>query len=151
MIEIVDTRLEHIDDIAELEKQCFSVPWTSEQLASQLTDNMHICLAAVDGEGRTVGYVGLMYVLDEGYISNVAVAPAHRREGIGGMLLDTLRERAEEKGLAFLTLEVRQTNEPAKSLYKKHGYVEVGLRKGYYAKPTEDAILMTLFLSEEEK
>ncbi len=151
MIEIVDTRLEHIDDIAELEKQCFSIPWTSEQLASQLTDNMHICLAAVDGEGRTVGYVGLMYVIDEGYISNVAVAPAHRREGIGGMLLDTLRERAEEKGLAFLTLEVRQTNEPAKSLYKKHGYVEVGLRKGYYAKPTEDAILMTLFLSEEEK
>lgn len=151
MIEIVDTGFEHIDDIAELEKQCFSIPWTSEQLASQLTDNMHICLAAVDGEGRTVGYVGLMYVLDEGYISNVAVAPAHRREGIGGMLLDTLRERAEEKGLAFLTLEVRQTNEPAKSLYKKHGYVEVGLRKGYYAKPTEDAILMTLFLSEEEK
>ena len=151
MIEIVDTQLEHIDDIAELEKQCFSIPWTSEQLASQLTDNMHICLAAVDGEGRTVGYVGLMYVLDEGYISNVAVAPAHRREGIGGMLLDTLRERAEEKGLAFLTLEVRQTNEPAKSLYKKHGYVEVGLRKGYYAKPTEDAILMTLFLTEEEK
>ncbi len=151
MIEIVDTGLEHIDDIAELEKQCFSIPWTSEQLASQLTDNMHICLAAVDGEGRTVGYVGLMYVLDEGYISNVAVAPAHRREGIGGMLLDTLRERAEEKGLAFLTLEVRQTNEPAKSLYKKHGYVEVGLRKGYYTKPTEDAILMTLFLSEEEK
>lgn len=151
MIEIVDTHLERIDDIAELEKQCFSIPWTSEQLASQLTDNMHICLAAVDGEGRTVGYVGLMYVLDEGYISNVAVAPAHRREGIGGMLLDTLRERAEEKGLAFLTLEVRQTNEPAKSLYKKHGYVEVGLRKGYYAKPTEDAILMTLFLSEEEK
>ncbi len=151
MIEIVDTGLEHIDDIAELEKQCFSIPWTSEQLASQLTDNMHICLAAVDGEGRTVGYVGLMYVLDEGYISNVAVAPAHRREGIGGMLLDTLRERAEEKGLAFLTLEVRQTNEAAKSLYKKHGYVEVGLRKGYYTKPTEDAILMTLFLSEEEK
>lgn len=151
MIEIVDTGLEHIDDIAELEKQCFSIPWTCEQLASQLTDNMHICLAAVDGEGRTVGYVGLMYVLDEGYISNVAVAPAHRREGIGGMLLDTLRERAEEKGLAFLTLEVRQTNEPAKSLYKKHGYVEVGLRKGYYTKPTEDAILMTLFLSEEEK
>lgn len=151
MIEIVDTGFEHINDIAELEKQCFSIPWTSEQLASQLTDNMHICLAAVDGEGRTVGYVGLMYVLDEGYISNVAVAPAHRREGIGGMLLDTLRERAKEKGLAFLTLEVRQTNEPAKSLYKKHGYVEVGLRKGYYAKPTEDAILMTLFLSEEEK
>lgn len=150
MIEIVDTGLEHIDDIAELEKQCFSIPWTSEQLASQLTDNMHICLSAVDGEARTVGYVGLMYVLDEGYISNVAVAPAHRREGIGGMLLDTLRERAEEKRLAFLTLEVRQTNEPAKSLYKKHGYVEVGLRKGYYTKPTEDAILMTLFLSEEE-
>ena len=151
MIEIVDTRIEHIDDISELEKLCFSMPWTREQLEAQMTNPMHVFLAAQDGDGRTVGYVGLMYVLDEGYISNVAVSPAHRREGIGDMLLDALRERAEEKKLAFLTLEVRQSNEPAKSLYKKHGYVEVGLRRNYYAKPTEDAVLMTLFLSEEEK
>ncbi len=151
MIEIVDTRIEHIDDISELEKLCFSMPWTREQLEAQMTNHMHVFLAAQDGDGRAVGYVGLMHVLDEGYISNVAVSPAHRREGIGDMLLDALRERAEEKKLAFLTLEVRQSNEPAKSLYKKHGYVEVGLRRNYYAKPTEDAVLMTLFLSEEEK
>ena len=151
MIRIVDTRPEHIDAILEIEKQCFSVPWTRDQLTAQLSDYMHVLLAAEDENGMAVGYVGLMYVLDEGYISNVAVSPVHRREGIGDMLLKTLRERAEEKKLSFLTLEVRQSNEPAKSLYKKHGYVEVGLRRNYYTKPTEDAVLMTLFLSEEEK
>ncbi len=151
MIRIVDARPEHIDAILEIEKRCFSVPWTHDQLTAQLSDYMHVFLAAEDENGMAVGYVGLMYVLDEGYISNVAVSPVHRREGIGDMLLKTLRERAEEKKLSFLTLEVRQSNEPAKSLYKKHGYVEVGLRRNYYTKPTEDAVLMTLFLSEEEK
>ena len=149
MVRIVDTRAEHIDDILRIEQQCFSLPWTREQLTAQLTDSMHVFLAAEDEEGRAVGYVGLMYVLDEGYISNVAVSPDRRREGIADMLLDELR--AEAENLSFLTLEVRLGNVPAQSLYKKHGYVEVGRRKGYYSLPKEDAVLMTCFLSEEEK
>ena len=112
---------------------------------------MHIFLAAEDENGRVVGYVGLMYVLDEGYISNVAVSPSRRREGIADMLLAELYARAKEKKLSFLTLEVRESNIPARSLYKKHGYTEVGRRKGYYSLPKEDAVLMTCFLSEEEK
>lgn len=151
MVRIVDARPEHLDDILSIERQCFSVPWTRGQLTAQLPDNMHIFLAAEDESGRALGYVGLMYVLDEGYISNVAVSPSRRREGIADMLLTELRARAGEKGLSFLTLEVRLGNLAAQSLYKKHGYTEVGRRKGYYSQPKEDAVLMTCFLSEEEK
>lgn len=151
MVRIVDTRPEHLDDILLMEQQCFSVPWTHEQLMAQLSDFMHIFLAAEDENGRAVGYAGLMYVLDEGYISNVAVSPDRRREGIADMLLTELYERAKPKKLSFLTLEVRESNIPAQSLYKKHGYTEVGRRKAYYSRPKEDAVLMTCFLSEEEK
>lgn len=151
MVRIVDTRPEHLDDILLMEQQCFSVPWTHEQLMAQLSDFMHIFLAAEDENGRAVGYAGLMYVLDEGYISNVAVSPDRRREGIADMLLTELYERAKAKKLSFLTLEVRESNIPAQSLYKKHGYTEVGRRKAYYSRPKEDAVLMTYFLSEEEK
>lgn len=151
MVRIVDTRPEHLDDILLMEQQCFSVPWTHEQLIAQLSDFMHIFLAAEDENGRAVGYAGLMYVLDEGYISNVAVSPDRRREGIADMLLTELYERAKAKKLSFLTLEVRESNIPAQSLYKKHGYTEVGRRKAYYSRPKEDAVLMTCFLSEEEK
>ena len=150
MIRIVDTRPEHLDDILLMEQQCFSVPWTRDQLAAQMSDSMYIFLAAEDESGRAVGYVGLMYVLDEGYISNVAVSPSRRREGIADMLLTELYARAKAKKLSFLTLEVRESNAPAQSLYKKHGYTEVGMRKGYYSLPKEDAVLMTCFLSEEE-
>lgn len=151
MIRIVDTRPEHLDDILLMEQQCFSVPWTRDQLAAQMSDSMYIFLAAEDESGRAVGYVGLMYVLDEGYISNVAVSPSRRREGIADMLLTELYARAKAKKLSFLTLEVRESNAPAQGLYKKHGYTEVGMRKGYYSLPKEDAVLMTCFLSEEEK
>lgn len=151
MVRIVDTRPEHLDDILLIERQCFSVPWTHEQLMAQLSDFMHIFLAAEDENGRAVGYAGLMYVLDEGYISNVAVSPDRRREGIADMLLTELYARAKAKKLSFLTLEVRESNIPAQSLYKKHGYTEVGRRKAYYSRPKEDAVLMTCFLSEEEK
>lgn len=151
MVRIVDTRHEHIDDILLIEQQCFSLPWTRDQLMAQLSEYMHIFLAAEDESGRAVGYVGLMYVLDEGYISNVAVSPDRRREGIADMLLTELYARAKAKKLSFLTLEVRESNIPAQCLYKKHGYTEVGRRKDYYSRPKEDAVLMTCFLSEEEK
>lgn len=144
--EIADVQLEHIEQIEQLEKQCFSVPWSRQALISQLPDGMHIFIAAFDDDGNVLGYVGLMYVLDEGYISNVAVSPERRRLGIADRLISTLVERANEKNLSFVTLEVRQSNAPAIELYKKNGFSNVGLRKNYYSKPTEDAILMTRFL-----
>ena len=90
MIKVTDADLCHIDAIEAMEKQCFSAPWTREMLIKQLPDDMHIFLAAEDDDGEAVGYIGLMYVLDEGYISNVAVSPERRRQGIGDMLIEEL-------------------------------------------------------------
>ena len=142
---VADAAIAHIEAIEELEKQCFSQPWTREQLLSQLPDERHVFLVALH-EGRPVGYVGMMCVLDEGYIANVAVSPACRRQGIADALIAELLRRAISRELAFVTLEVRAGNEAAKALYAKHGFVPVGTRKKYYTSPTEDAILMTKFL-----
>ena len=144
--EIADVSLEHIAEINELEKLCFSLPWSRQALISQLPDDMHMFIAAIGDDGQVLGYVGMMYVLDEGYISNVAVSPEHRRLGIADALINALIDRANEKDLSFVTLEVRKSNVPAIELYIKNGFSEVGLRKNYYTKPTEDAILMTRFL-----
>ena len=143
--QVIDTDESQLEQIEAIERQCFSCPWTLEQLRSQLSGERHVFLAAVDAGGAVLGYVGMMHVLDEGYISNVAVAPAYRRQGVAGTLISALMARAEELGLAFVTLEVRAGNEPAKALYAKHGFVPVGRRKNYYDLPKEDAILMTRF------
>lgn len=148
---IIDAEERHIDDIEEIERLCFSLPWTKEQLRGQLRNGQHEFLAAVDKEERPLGYVGMMYVLDEGYISNVAVAGEHRRLGIGDALIETLEERAEALSLAFLTLEVRAGNTAAIRLYEKHGFAQVGRRKNYYELPREDALLMTKFLKRGTK
>ena len=142
---IIDTTQTQLEQIEKIEQQCFSCPWTLDQLRSQLSDDRHVFLAAVDAGGTVLGYVGMMFVLDEGYISNVAVAPDFRRQGVADALISALMTRAEELNLAFVTLEVRAGNEPAKSLYAKHGFVPVGRRKNYYDLPKEDAILMTRF------
>ena len=145
-VNIKDAREEMLGQIEEIEKLCFSLPWTLEQLGSQLKDSQHEFIAALDPEGRVLGYVGMVYVLVEGYISNVAVAPAARRRGIGRALISELMERAAALKLAFVTLEVRCGNAAAIALYEKQGFVPVGRRKNYYDFPREDAILMTYFL-----
>lgn len=146
--QIRDAAAPHIEQLEALEQACFSVPWTKEQLERQLPDESHVFLVAVEGE-EVLGYVGMTHVLDEGYISNVAVAPEARRKGIGDSLIYELLKRAEGRGLSFVTLEVRSGNTLAVSLYEKHGFVKVGLRKKYYSCPVEDAILMTKYLNEE--
>lgn len=143
---IVDARPEHLDALEKLEQSCFSLPWTPEQLESQLPDEQHEFLAAEAEDGEVLGYVSMMTVLDEGYISNVAVSPAHRRQGIAHALIRELLQRSEKRELAFVTLEVREHNEPAIALYQKHGFVPVGLRKNYYDLPKENALLMTTYL-----
>ena len=139
---IIDVNESLLDAIADLEQQCFSLPWTKQQLRSQLSPR-HIFLAAVEGE-ELLGYIGLMYVLDEGYISNVAVAPAHRRRGVARALIGQLERRCRALSLRFMTLEVRSGNLPAITLYENCGFQRVGLRKNYYQSPCEDAILMSL-------
>ena len=135
---------ELLAQIESIEQACFSMPWTRAQLASQLDENRYVFLAAVNA-GEVLGYVGMMYVLDEGYIANVAVAPGARRQGVGRALIAALLERAAELELAFVTLEVRPSNAAAIALYSGLGFEPVGRRKNYYENPSEDALLMTKF------
>ena len=140
---ISQAREELLPQLQQIEQRSFSVPWTEAMLRLQLDPNSHVFLTAETAEGLVAGYVGMMYVLDEGYISNVAVAPEHRRRGVADMLLDALADRARALRLRFLTLEVRASNGPAIALYEKHGFSQVGRRPNYYEKPREDALLMT--------
>ena len=142
---VCDAAAAHIPQIELLEQQCFSLPWTAEQLKSQLKDNQHEFIAAFAPDGTVLGYVGMMYVLDEGYIANVAVSPDARRRGVGRALIAALLDRAAELELAFVTLEVRPSNAAAIALYAGFGFEVVGRRKNYYDKPSEDALLMTLY------
>ena len=115
--------------LEELEKACFSLPWTREQLRAELPDERHEFLAAVSEGGEVLGYIGMMTVLDEGYISNVAVAPEARRRGIGRALVKEMLRRAEKRELSFVTLEVRAHNESAIALYAAEAFQPVGLRR----------------------
>ena len=136
---ITDADESCVPGIAAIEQECFSDPWSEQSIRSQLPGPNHVFLAAMDGN-TVAGYVGLMYVIDEGYISNVAVTAAYRRQHFADRLIQELIARAQALDLAFLT--------PAIALYAKHGFVEVGCRKNYYEKPREDALLMTLYLKE---
>ena len=144
---ICDVTAAHIPQIEQLEKQCFSLPWTTELLQSQMKDAQHEFIAALAPDGTVLGYVGMMYVLDEGYISNVAVSPDYRRQGIADALITRLCEICTGLELSFVTLEVRAGNAPAIALYEKHGFQRVGLRRNYYERPKEDALIMTKFFA----
>lgn len=144
-MEIRDALPADLPALEALEERCFSLPWSREVLESQLTGSGRVFLAAGPA-GAPAGYAGLQYVLDEGYITNVCVAPEFRRRGAAEALLAEMRRRAEAMGLSFLTLEVRVSNAPARALYEKLGFSVAGRRKNYYEKPVEDAMIMTLLL-----
>ncbi len=133
---------EDVPAIAALEVVCFPAdPWPEDFIARRV-DKM---LVAED-EGVLCGYASLASVLDEGSLDSVAVAPERRRRGAADGLMDAMIRRGREKALAFITLEVRASNQAALRLYEKHGFVPVGRRTNYYEKPREDAIIMTLVL-----
>ncbi len=144
---IRDATTADIPEIAELERLCFSTPWPEELISIYLSGPGRVLIAAEE-QGAAVGYMGLQYVLDEGYITNVCTSPEYRRRGIGLALIDEMILRANELSLSFLTLEVRETNSPAQKLYALKGFSQVGRRPKYYEHPDEDAILMTLYLKE---
>lgn len=133
----------HLTQIADIEKECFSSPWTVPMLEEELNNLCASFIVAQGEDGTVLGYAGLHVAVDEGYIDNIAVREDYRRQGVGQALLGAFMRFGQEK-LAFLTLEVRPSNEPAIQFYMKHGFVQVGRRKNYYTAPREDAILMTL-------
>lgn len=137
---IADMAERHLPALAEIEKACFHAPWSETALREELGKGIFL----VAERGRTVvGYVGCQTVLDEGYITNVAVGPEARRQGVGRALLHELAARVKAEKLAFVTLEVRRSNAAAIALYESMDYEPVGTRKNFYENPTEDAVLMT--------
>lgn len=142
-VRIVPMNADHLDEIAELEQVCFSTPWSRNMLAEELDNACSAFLVALDDGGHVAGYAGLQVILDEGYITNVAVQPEYRRQGVAGQLLAVFLNFAKDNHLAFLTLEVRASNYGAIALYGGLGFRSVGRRKNYYEHPKEDAIIMT--------
>ena len=127
--------------IAELEKECFADPWSQNAITEAAEYGTVFLLAEQDG--KILGYLGMKPVLDEGYISNVAVTSSARGKGIGSALLEKLTSYAKENGIKTISLEVRPSNAPAIALYEKFGYKQVGRRKNFYSHPTEDGLILT--------
>ena len=138
---ITEMQEKHLPALAELEKQCFHAPWSEKMLREELGGGIFL-VAEQDGEVQ--GYVGCQTVLDEGYITNVAVSPDFRRRGAARRLIAELIARAKEKGRAFVTLEGRESTAPAIALYAGAGFAPVGTRKNFYSNPAENALLMTI-------
>lgn len=149
MFEIVRMKEEHIQSVAQLERDCFSVPWSENALREEIDNSVSrffVCLF----DGVVFGYGGMHIMSGECYIDNIAVNVSHRRQNIGSLLTEKLIETAKEEGAEFISLEVRKSNIPAISLYEKYGFVSVGVRKNFYDKPTEDAFIMTKMFSVKE-
>lgn len=138
--EIVRVCAAHLSQIAALEAVCFSEPWSERSLELLLTDSA-VGFAAVR-EGTVLGYGGMLCVVGEGQITNVAVDPACRRMGIGEAILEALLARAKHCDAEQVSLEVRVSNTAAVALYQKHGFEVAGVRKDFYRRPTEDALVM---------
>ena len=131
----------HVSQIAQLEKRCFSDPWSEKSIASELENPLSLWLVAVEA-GEVVGYVGSQTVLGETDMMNLAVAPEARRQGTGRALVLALVEALTEKGSRSLMLEVRVSNIPAQKLYESLGFSQVGRRPKYYVNPREDALIL---------
>ena len=141
MIKIKPMSAEHVPQVAELEKTCFSTPWSEKSIGSELTNELALWLVAEE-EGTVVGYVGSQTVFPETDMMNIAVDPRRRREGIAEILVDSLVRELKRIGSTSLTLEVRGSNAPAIALYQKMGFQEVGRRPNYYRNPREDALIL---------
>ncbi|MBQ5748758.1 MAG: ribosomal protein S18-alanine N-acetyltransferase [Oscillospiraceae bacterium] len=139
--QIIPMTKDHVAQIAELEKRCFSDPWSETSIASELDNPLSLWFVA-EQSGTVLGYVGSQSVLDEADMMNIAVCPEARRQGIALALVEALERALRHKGVIALTLEVRASNLPAKTLYEKIGFSEVGRRKNYYYHPTEDACIL---------
>jgi ribosomal-protein-alanine N-acetyltransferase len=138
---IVKMNESHVRQVAELEKLCFSDPWSEKSVASELDNKLSLWLVAVEDD-EVVGYIGSQTCCDETDMMNVAVHPQHRRKGIAEALVLALVDELKEAGSYCLTLEVRASNDPAKSLYEKLGFEQVGRRPNYYRNPKEDALIL---------
>jgi len=131
----------HVPQVLDIERACYPVPWSESAFNHEMTSETSVALVAVDGEsvaGFLVGWI----VADQVHVANIAVADGYRRRGVGtGMMLQLLEE-AVRRGCVSSSLEVRESNLAARSMYSRLGYHAAALRKSYYSSPAEDAVVM---------
>ena len=141
MMDYIKMRESHVSQIAEIEKLCFSDPWSENSIRYELTNPLSLWLVAVC-DGKVAGYVGSQSVMDEADMMNIAVHPDYRKQGVAQMLISELISQLAISDVKCLTLEVRASNDPAISLYHKLGFEQVGRRPNYYRNPKEDALIL---------
>lgn len=140
-IQIVSIEQNHLKQIAKLEKICFSEPWSEDALLTAFKNGTRFFVA--EKNNTVLGYMGISCILDEGYVTNVAVFPEYRNSGVASALIERVFSHAKDNGLSFVSLEVRKSNFAAISLYEKFGFKVEGERKNFYRNPTENALIMT--------
>ena len=131
-----------LDRIMEIEKDCFTTPWSRESFLLEITENMLAKYIVAEIDGEVAGYGGIWMIIGEGHITNIAVESKYRKMGVGKKLVEGLIEVSKRMFITSMTLEVRESNIPAQNLYKQYGFKEQGIRPNYYADDNEDAIIM---------
>jgi [ribosomal protein S18]-alanine N-acetyltransferase len=136
-------RPDQIDAVLAIEERAFTNPWTREMYLAELENKtVSFCFLATDAAGQAVGFCSFWRVVDELHINNLAVVPEYRRAGVATALLTFVLEEGARLGAQRATLEVRRSNQPARQLYERFGFVVAGVRYGYYTKPVEDALVL---------
>lgn len=140
--QIREMQEQDIEQVEQIEKEIFSIPWSGKSFldACKTPENIYL-VCIVDGE--IAGYCGLWTVLGEGNITNMAVAQNYRQKGVGKALMQEMEKRGRQKDVSVFFLEVRESNAPARALYETMGYEQIGIRKRFYEKPVEDAVIMS--------
>lgn len=139
-----------VDGVFSLECECFKNQWSKQSIEEELNNELAYFFTACE-DNKVIGYIGTHIILDECYITNIAVTAQSRKKGVGTGLLQCAEQNAKKKGASFITLEVRVSNEAAISLYKANGYEIEGMRKNFYDDPKEDGLIMTKrFIKGEE-
>lgn len=142
MLEILPMTKEHIEAVLHIEESCFAIPWTKAAFEREMTQNQFAIYRIAVLDEKIIGYAGMWHIVTEGHITNVAVLPEYRRQGIGNALIEEMIAIAEQKEMIGITLEVRISNIAAQKLYTKYGFRPEGFRKNYYEDTKEDAIIM---------
>lgn len=141
-VKIREMMYKDIKDVLEIEKMSFATPWSENSFVMELEKNKLSRYIVAEKDNRIVGYGGIWVILEEGHITNIAVHKEFRQMGIGELLVKGLIHISKELSIERMTLEVRQSNNPAISLYEKYGFKSVGIRENYYSDNNEDAIIM---------
>lgn len=155
-IRVVPIGLDRLEEVVEIERRCFSDPWSRAMFLSEIevgggTFARGALVADKKGEERLVGYSFAVLVMDEAHLGNLAVDPGYRRKGVAQRLLGDLITEARRQGVRRVTLEVRESNVHARTFYARNGFIDIAMRKSYYQNPVEDAIVMLLMLPGGER